>query len=159
MNIKNHVQQLNSKDRLALMVGGIFISIYLAYAALIAPLSHAVNEKTQRLIDKQQTLSWMKKARLRYTASTSRQSLTSAQLLSVLAEQLNEGVLKTFPYQLQQTGTGELQLQFAIVPYNEFIHWLLHLTQHYQVTLKQLALERAAKPGQVKVELLLSGFS
>ena len=149
--MKAYWDNLNDRERWMLGFGGVFLVLFFVYMLLYAPLVNAVHNKTQQLFEKQKTLVWMQQAYQQHKAVKMPKSLSNSKLLSVLAEQLKSTSFHTVPYQLQQTGSGGIQLSFDQVPYNAFVTWLLSVRQNYAFSIKQFNTERTGTPGVVKV--------
>jgi len=147
---------LNERERWMLGGGGIVCGLYLLYVLIYAPIVGSVREKTTQLVAKQHLLVWMRDARLQYHAASELQALSASKLLTVLASQLAKTSFKQFPYQLQQTGVGDIQLSFDSVPYNALLAWLWSMNNTYAITMKQFHVDRTDTPGLVKVMLMLS---
>lgn len=148
---------LNDRERRVLLAGGVCGVFIFYYVVLYAPLSSAVQNKAKQLTDRQRTLAWMQQARLKYKKTGTPQSMDSSKLLSVLSGQLKHASFHSFPYQLQQTGSGDIQLSFDQVPYNAFVSWLWKMGKHYAFTIKLLSSERINTPGMAKVMVTLAG--
>ena len=149
--MKTYWNNLNERERWTLGFGGVCCFFFLLYLLLYAPLINAVHDKTQQLAEKQETLAWLQQARLQHKTVKAAQTLSSSQLLSVLANKLKSTSFHGFSYQLQQTGAGDIQLSFDQVPYNAFVTWLWTVSQNYAFSIKQLNAERTDTPGVVKL--------
>ena len=97
-----------------------------------------------------------KKIRQKNHKSKTKETVDNSQLLTILATQLKEDSTLKFPYQLQQTGSGDIQLTFDAVAFNLFIAWLEKINERYAISLKQFNAERTPTPGVVHVMVLLS---
>jgi general secretion pathway protein M len=153
--MKIYWSNLNARERWVLGVGVVCCVVYLFFLLVYSPLSTAVRRKHQALLEKQDTLVWMKDVAQHHQLKKAPQTLTSSKLLTVLAEQLNASSLKPYPYQLQQTGMNNIQLDFDRVPYNAFLSWLRSVSDQYLISIQQLNVERTDTPGVVKLRLLL----
>jgi len=142
---------LNDRERWMLGFGGVCCALFLIYMLLYAPLINAVHNNTQQLLEKQETLVWMQQAHQQRKAMKIPKVLSNSKLLSVLADELKSTSFHTFPYQLQQTGVGDIQLSFNKVPYNDFVTWLWSVRQNYAFSIKQFNAERTETPGVVKI--------
>ena len=147
---------LNERERITVSIGIIVCVGYLFYLLIYAPLINAVHHQTKALLEKQETLAWMQQVRAQHQLKQPPKALTSTKLLAVLAFQLKTTSFKQFPYQLQQTGAGEIQLIFDQVPYNAFIAWVWSVSEKYTITIKQLNVERMPTPGVVKVTMMIA---
>ena len=136
--------------------GGVFVFFFLLYLLIFAPLINAIQDKSQQRIEKQQTLAWLQAARLQYKTTKVPEVISNGQLLSVLAEKLKSASFHRFPYQLEQTGAGDIQLSFVNVPYNAFMTWLWSTRQQVAFSIKQLTVEHTETPGVVKLMVTVS---
>ena len=154
--MKAYWNNMNERERWMLGIGGVFLFFYVFYLLLYAPLTQSVHDKTQQLIENQETLAWMQQVSRHYKAKNPPKKLTNSKLLTVLAKQLNISSFKQFPYQLQQTGVSDIQLVFDKVPYNAFVAWLSSMSEKYAISIKQLNAEKTATPGVVKMMVILN---
>lgn len=134
----------------------ISVFIYGYYLILYAPISTKVTQKSTQLIEKIQTLDWMKKVKNQKHPGKSKQILDNSQLLTILDSQLKDKKNLQFPYQLQQTGSGEVQLSFDEVPFQIFMGWLAKINDKYATNIKQLDVQNTATPGVTQLTLILS---
>lgn len=152
----NFWNNLNDRERWMLAIGTSVLFCYLLYSLLYAPLHHALQANSASLIDKAETLQWMQQAKKDWKVEKPKQTLTSSQLLTALANQLRTSEFQKFPYQLQQTNAADVQLSFEKVPFPLILNWLLTFHEQYAVVVKQLGAERTKASGVVKVVMVLS---
>tara|TARA_Y100000588_G_C14176112_1_gene891421 strand:- start:21 stop:488 length:468 start_codon:yes stop_codon:yes gene_type:complete len=154
--MKQYWFNLSLRDRWALAIGVVVVSIYLFYTLVLSSLWTAVDSKAQLYVEKKQTLLWMDSVKNFDINDTKAQKVTNTQFLTIVSTQLKEKSFKTYPFELQQTGTGDVQLTFESVPFNMLMRWLYKLNTTYQFEVKQLKAERLATPGLVKMTIVLS---
>lgn len=150
---------LNEREKKMVGAAVIFSLVFVYYSLLYAPLSSGVREKTQLLQEKSSTLDWMKKAQKQKSTTLSKKTLDNSQLLTLLTSQLKDNKRLQFPFQVQQTSTGEIQLSFEKVPFNLFIEWLAQLNEHYYINIKQLNANKTDTPGITHLTLTLSAIA
>lgn len=138
------------------IVAVLCVFIYGFYLLLYSPLNTGINQKSSQLIEKTETLEWMKKIRQKGTSSKAKQTVDNSQLLTLLATQLKNNNTLKFPYQLQQTGSGEIQLNFDEVPFQLFMKWLAKINEKYSMTIKQLEVDRSTTPGVTRLMIIIS---
>ena len=146
---------LNDRERWMLGFGSVCLVVFLFYLLVYSPLIGGMSEKSQQLIEKQDTLAFLQMAKQQQIGAVQAQVLSPSQLLTVLAEQLNKSIFHRNPYQLQQTSSGDIQLSFDEVPFNGFLSWLWSINQKYVFSIQQLNAERTATPGVVKLLLMI----
>lgn len=138
------------------IVAGVSLFIYGYYLLLYAPLSNQVNQKSTQLIEKTETLEWMKQVRMQKRSAKRKESVDNSQLLTILASQLKNNKTLKFPYQLQQTGSGDVQLTFDAVPFQNFIQWLAKINEVYSINIKQFDVEKTSTTGVTRLMIILS---
>lgn len=144
-------ENLNERDRLVLSIGSVVVIIYLFYLIVYSPLLNAVDEKSEQLISKKETLAWMKTQEKIKQAPIQKEG----NLLLLFSNQLKQTDFSQFPYQLQQAGEKNIQLSFDAVPYVDFINWLRKLNQQNQFNVVEMGVDRTTTPGVVKMRLLV----
>ncbi|KTD11766.1 general secretion pathway protein [Legionella gratiana] len=154
--MKSYLSTLNEREKWMLVGTALFLILYVYYLFLYTPLNNQVNQKSAQLIDKMNTLQWMKKIRQQNRTTQTKQIVNNSQLLTALATQLKNDPTLKFPYQLQQTGSGDIQLTFDAVAFNLFIAWLEKINQKYAITVKQFEAERTKTSGVTRLMILIS---
>lgn len=154
--MKAYLNTLNEREKWMVIVAGLSLFIYSYYLLLYAPLSNKVNQKSTQLIEKIETLEWMKQVKTQKYSSKRKQTVDNSQLLTILASQLKNNRALKFPYQLQQTGSGDIQLTFDTVPFQRFIQWLSKINEEYSINIKQFDVERTQTPGVTRLMIILS---
>ena len=148
--------QLNDRERYLLLWGGVCFGLYLAYATY-ASLAEAVMANTQSLLEKKETLAWIKQAEKQISSKqTGSAVLDKSKGLTVLSEQLKTASFHAFSYQLQQLNEDELQLSFEKVPYNAFLTWLSSTSKKYNITIKAFHVDRTDTRGLVKLTVIIA---
>jgi len=149
-------QSLNHRERSLLLWGGVFLGLYLAYAAY-ASLTNAVMASTQRLSEKKETLAWIKQAEAQLSSKhTGSETLDKSKGLTVLSRELKTASLHAFVYQLQQLNDDELQLSFDKVPYKACLTWLASMSKKYNITIKEFHMDRTDTRGLVKWTVIIA---
>lgn len=157
MNFDWH--HLNERERWMVGFCAVFCALAACYWLLIAPIQKTVATKSEQLSEKQATLSWMKQVRGQSQSLKAQATLSNTQLLSLLVTELRHASFQAFPYELQQTNQGDVQLSFQKVPYSVFVPWLWSVSKKYPVAVKQLNVEQTDTPGVVKIFTILAVIS
>lgn len=153
--IASYWNNLNDRERMLAVVGGVLALAYLLYLLVFSPLDRAVVNHKQDLTEKIETLDWLQTVDSPSEHQKSQRVLSNAQLLAQIGSQLAKSSFKQSSYQLQQTSAGEIQLSFEKVPFNPFLTWFWSLSNDYAMTIKQLSVEKTETPGVVKLLLNL----
>lgn len=155
IRVKTYWEQLNGRDRMMLGVGGVCCVCYFVYSAVYSPLVSAVNQARLHLADDRSTLVWMQNVHQQYVKTQATQALSKGQLLTVLGDQLKRTSFHRYPYQLEQTGSGDIQLMFNEVPYQAFVAWLKRFSEHYTCSIQQLSVDHTTTSGVVRAMVVL----
>jgi general secretion pathway protein M len=154
--IANYWSNLTERERWIAGIGAVCVLIYLFYLLIYSPLSNSVDEKNKQLIEKRETLAWMEQVRQQPKNQKKAEALSNTKLLALIGNQLSDKTFRPFPYQLQQTGPGDIQLSFDRVPYKQFLSWLWSLNNDYRISLKQFTADRTDTPGVVKLLIVIT---
>lgn len=150
--MKTYWANLSERDRLVIIIGAAICFVYLFYLLIYAPLIHSVDFKSRQLVEKKETLIWMRgQAKVKHSPRK-----TDSNLLSVLSNELKHAPFAQFPYQLQQAGEAHVQLSFEQVPYAPFLMWLRKLNQQYTMVVTELAVVRGQTSGVVKLRVVVA---
>ncbi len=146
---------LNDRERRASGIGALVLVLYAAYA-LYSALAQTVLDNQAMLIEKRETLAWMKMAQGQVVPQTKKQQvLDGTKGLTVFSEALKRAPFHDSPYQLQQIAEGTLQLSFDSVPYNAFLDWLSAMNMRYHFVVKSFHAEKTDTNGVVKLTAVL----
>ncbi len=154
--MKSYLNNLNERERRMVFTALLVVVAYIYYALLYTPLAQGVEEKKRLLQEKVVTLAWMKKVQLQHVSTQKKQSIDNSQLLTLIANQLKNDTTLQFPYKLQQTSSGEIQLSYDKVPFNLFIEWLAKINERYYINVKQLSANKTTTPGITQIMLVIS---
>lgn len=154
--MKAYLNSLNEREKWMVIAAVLTLVIYFYYQFLYTPLSNNVTLQSSQLIEKSETLAWMKTVRQKAHSTKTKQSVDNSQLLTLLATQLKNNDTLKFPYQLQQTGSGDIQLTFETVPFKLFMQWLANINDKYTLAIKQFDVEHTNTPGVTKLMIILT---
>lgn len=154
--MKSYLSNLNEREKWMVFSAILFVFIYVYYTFLYSPLATKVEQKSSQLIEKKETLDWMQKVQQTQKAAPNKTSLDNGQLLTLVSTQLKNSINLKFPYQLQQTRSGEIQITFDQISFNSFIEWLIHLNAHYVINMKQFDANKTDTPGIARLMVILS---
>ncbi|CEG57425.1 GspM family type II secretion system protein LspM [Legionella fallonii] len=158
--MKNYLSTLNEREKWMLILATLCLFIYCYYLFLYAPLANSVAQKKAQFIEKTETLAWMQKVKQEgHALKKAKQNVDNSQLLTLLATQLKDNSTLKFPYQLQQTSSGEIQLTFDAVPFQLFMTWLAKISERYTMTVKQFDVQHSDTPGVTKLMIMISATS
>jgi general secretion pathway protein M len=150
----NYWTNLNDRERRLVIIGGIFLILYVIYNFIYSPLTDTLKSKGEELQDKSSTLAWMQNVSKK-PVKKPRQAITNNKLLTIIATQLKNKSFEGFPYQLEQTNQKDIQLSFDKVPYKVVLTWLWNLKNQYAISLKQFSANKTPTAGVIKVTIII----
>ncbi|MFI4919645.1 MAG: GspM family type II secretion system protein LspM [Legionellales bacterium] len=153
--MRAYLSTLNDREKWMAIGGALCLILYGYYLFLYAPLSNKVTLKSTQLIEKIETLNWMNKVRNQNQSSKVKKTINNNQLLTLLTTKLKENTSMEFPYQLQQTGSGDIQLSFDEIPFKLFVSWLFKISSKYTITIKQFDVTQTGTPGVTHLVIIL----
>ena len=154
--MKAYLNRLNEREKWMVLGTALCVFFYVYYLLLYAPLSSAVEQRSNQLIEKIDTLEWMKKVSKQKNATVSKKTVDNSQLLTLLATKLKNNESVKYPYQIQQTGSGEIQITFERVLFNQFVEWLAKINDDYAINVKQFEVSKTGTPGIAKLMIIIS---
>lgn len=146
---------LNEREKWMVTATIICVFFYSYFYFLYTPLHSKLEQNKTLLTEKIETLDWMKTIQ-KQNVPIKKKTLNNNELLTFLTNKLKENSKGAFPYQLEQTHNGEIQLSFEEIPFDSFIHWLVKLNNQYTIVIKQLAVNKTKTPGLTKLSIVLS---
>jgi general secretion pathway protein M len=154
--MKSYLNTLNERERWMVYGTVLCVFVYVYYLLIYAPLASKVEERGTLLIEKTQTLEWMNKVKQHKKSAVVKKSVDNGQLLTLLATKLKNNATLKFPYQLQQTNSGDVQLSFEQIPFNLFIKWLNSINSQYVINMKQFDVNKTKTPGLTRLMIIVS---
>lgn len=154
--MKTYLSNLNEREKWMVIATVICLIAYCYYALLYNPLKNRVTSSSAQLVEKTETLRWMNEVKNIPLNAQKKQSTENGTLLTLLATKLKDNEIQKFPYQLQQTSSGDIQLSFNEIPFKWFIQWLAKIDASYIIHIKQFNADSTETPGVTKLTLILS---
>lgn len=149
-------QNLNERERWMTGIAIAALASYIYYALLYSPIIEHLETNTELLQEKRVDLQWMKQTNPANISNKAQKKVSNSQLITLISTELKNNNSLKFPYQLQQTSTGEIQLSFEKVPFQQMISWLASLKEQYRFIIKQFNVERTETAGLTRLLLILS---
>ena len=154
--MKSYLNNLNEREKWMVVGAALCIFIYAYYFFLYSPIASRVDDRQMQLNEKTETLLWMNKVKNQKNTGVIKKTIDNGQLLTIVSTELKHHESIKFPFQLQQTSSGELQLNFDQVSFNLFIEWLAQLNNKYKINIKQFDINKTPTPGIVQMMIILS---
>lgn len=154
----SYLQKREKSEQIALVAGSTVVFFYLIYMLIYSPIQTTLTEQRAQLQEKQETLTWIKKVRPQIQSSQAR-PIQTTELLSTVQQTLSQPPFQSFPNQLNQTNTSDVEIKFAQVPFNALLKWMWNLNERYQVNIKLFEAQLSETPGVCQAHLIISSLS
>ncbi|MCF6217815.1 MAG: type II secretion system protein M [Gammaproteobacteria bacterium] len=157
--MKAWFEELNSRERSTLLLGGGALLLMLLYSLLWSPLS-AESERLQRDIESQHaTLAWMQQAAQQVKTSSmvnnTRRGAEGESLLTLVDRSAKKAVLGGNIKRVQPDKDGSVRIWLEKVEFNSMMRWLATLSREYGVVLGNSNIEKQSTAGLVDARLTL----
>lgn len=151
-------QALQPRERMIISAGGLLLVLVALYTLVLAPLSRAVETRTQRIAQKQQDLSWMQSIAPQLSALVASQPNPGSSGESMVVLVANSATSSNISAALTgQTPDGPdgVRVRFEGVNFDALVVWLGALQRDYGIQITEAELNRV-NAGQVNATLRLS---
>ncbi len=157
--MKAWFEELNSRERSILLLGGGALLLMLLYSLLWSPLS-AESERLQRDIESQHaTLAWMQQAAQQVKSSGmvnhARRGAEGESLLTLVDRSAKKAVLGGHIKRVQPDKDGTVRIWLEKVEFNSMMRWLATLSREHGVVLGNSNIEKQSAAGLVDARITL----
>jgi type II secretory pathway component PulM len=147
------------REKQAVSLCAIFITFFLVYEIVFAPISNAVDTMRQKIHSGQTLLAWMQESdkRIQTLEKTQKTAApkSSASLLSVIQNDVNNQPIGKNISQLQQAENDSIQIHLQKVGFDALTKWLIAICQQQSLIITQMTATPTATPGIVDADLKL----
>ncbi len=160
--MKQWWNQLQPRERLVLLLGGLSLAVITGYFLFWEPLSQERQRLRQQVAAGQALHQWMRRAAgqvesLRRQAGAGKTpGNTRRSLPGLLDASLRQGPLAETEKRLEPRDENSVRLEFNDAVFDELLQWLAGLRQQHGVNVVSANFERLSTPGRVKAHLTLS---
>lgn len=160
--MKNVFVHLSRREKLMVIMTGVFILFFLSYTFIARPLAERLQFYQDRLPAQQELLAWMEQAsqevqQLRAT----RQGLSGAggndSPLAIISKSGKAQGLGNSIKRIEPGEGQEVRLWLDGVIFDDMVPWLSMLEEQYGLTVGDISLDRDKDPGYVNVRLTFQG--
>lgn len=145
MNIKEKLlplwQNLQARERIYVVVGGIFLIFILLYSFIVSPWTNHKQDLRNELQENLQTLHYLSSAasQIEQLKLSDTQSISDEPLLLEISNSLRQNHLDHFAAQTTQTDQN-ITVTFSGVPFDLLSAWLMKIWQEQLIEVKELNL-------------------
>lgn len=157
--MKDWWMNLAIREKQTLALGAVLVGIFIIYAIIFAPLSSSVGNLREKIHKNQMLLTWMQESdkRIQFLEKKPQTApeKSSASLLSIVQDDINQNPIAKTVSQLQQADSDTIQLHLQAVSFDNMIKWLATLCQQQHLAVNQLTITNGTAIGVVDAELRL----
>jgi general secretion pathway protein M len=147
------------REKQAVSLGAAFVTLFLVYEIVFAPLANAVDTLRQKIHSGQTLLTWMQDSDKHIQTLEKSQKTaapkSSASLLSVIQNDVNDEPIGKNISQLQQAENDSIQIHLQKVGFDALTKWLIAICQQQGLIITQMTATPTTTPGIVDADLKL----
>jgi general secretion pathway protein M len=147
------------REKQAVSLCAAFITLFLVYVIIFAPLANAVDTLRQKIHSSQTLLTWMQDSDKRIQSLEKSQKSaapkSSASLLSIIQKDMNDQPIGKNISQLQQAENDSIQIHLQKVGFDALTKWLIAICQQQGLIITQMNATPTTTPGIVDSDLKL----
>lgn len=155
--LKTWFEGLKASERQLVVAAGVVLGIAVAYWALLAPLSRAVETREQRIERKQQDLAWMRSVSgpIQQLSASQPGANTGDSLVVVIDRSARQAGIASSLAGQSPNGDQGMRVRLENAPFDSVVMWLSALQQQYGIAIESASIDRTGKPGVVSASLVL----
>jgi len=154
----NHFQSLSHRDRLFILVGGIFVALMLFYFMIWSPLNARNEELLSDNAQTRELIDWMKKAKvqlIQYHQQLKNKATSNVSLLTAIEQSVKRNRLDVVARDIKQVDKNSVSVSFAEVSYLAVMKWIDEVQTTALTKIEKVSIQKTPKPGVVHVEITL----
>jgi len=157
-----YLKNINRSERLTLLVGGIFIAIFLCYQVIFSPMNNTIDKKQQILNEKIQTLHWLQQASIDYSQLIKNKPRRNANyskdsLLTIIDQTTVKLDVRSFIRRIDPEGENQVQIWFERINFDDLIHLLNILQRNNNISVINLSINRQTDLALVDARITVKG--
>ncbi len=147
--------QMEARERTALIVLAVFVIVLMLYFAVWSPVQGYYEDSLRERDEQSSLLGYMQasEARARAAAADSKPAGQGQPLISLVASVSRQ--IGISPDRLQPEGTDAVSVWFENVAYEKLMNWVLQLEQNHSISVRQISIDRQDRSGMVSVRVVL----
>lgn len=162
LKIKEWFNNLELREKRAVMIGGVAFMIFIIYAGIWSPLVNSAQTARAHLVAQQKLLVFMQSADKQLQnsdnsiANMNHKPDTPVSLLTFLQEKVNKAGLASYLSQLKQANNDSITLEFQKISFDKFIEFMMAMLKEQSITVTQLSVTPTDTLGIVTIEMAVS---
>lgn len=160
IKLKEWWAPLAEREKYAVAIGGLFLSLLIVYEAIIAPFFAHLDELRTRIVAEQKLLVWMDATDKQLQKAEGKEVkhvkiLSPVILLSMVKQQVSHVNLSGELVQLKQASNESIEMHFQKVEFDKLVTLLMAISKAANVGVSQLSVSTDNTPGIVNADVVL----
>lgn len=153
--------ELTTRERKLLLIGGITITIGLFYISILNPLLNTLPHLRQEIQKQKELIQWMQPIVQRIQQlqtngiALENINVNNQSLLVMLEQSIQTEQIDKYIKQLRQTTENQITIEFNTIPFDQLITWLEKIWSSYSIGVYQLTIIPDKTPGLVQAQIIL----
>ena len=158
----DYLKTLKSSERATLIIGAIFLVVFLSYQLIFSPLQNSIEKKQQLLKNKTETLHWLQKNSLAYVKLIKSKPLrgksySDESLLTIIDQTTVKLDVRSFIRRIDPEGKNQVQIWFERINFDDLIHLLNILQRNNNISVVSLSINRQSELALVDARITVKG--
>lgn len=157
--MKDWFENLQPRERMIVIVGGIITVIILLWALIWNPITTRTAELREEVSSDRELLAWMQDASSRITAAESSGAIkvkNNVTLIAAVENTSKRSGLRAAISSMKPEGTNKINLDIKEANFDDMIRWQGQLLTEYGIRAEQFSAKPSDKPGLVNARLTLT---
>lgn len=158
--MKEWYANLQPRERMMVIAGGIALGLMLFYAAVWDPLTSGARAKAEAVIEQQKVLQWMKQSAedVKRLSPTAAAQLPQGQsLLGVVDQTAKSSGLAAALKRVKPEGENKVSVWMEGAAFDDMVRWMENLKRTYGVEVDNITVDRKNEPGKVDARIEFAG--
>lgn len=158
VDLEKRWNKLAVRERILVILGVIFVVVFLFYTLLLTPYNNYVKSLTADISNKSSLIQWMQNATTTITQLKTEgfevKDIGDQSLLTIIDQSSRLNQIDRFITQLSQAGNNKVNAEFNTVPFDDLMKWINKLWRKYGIQVNKATITPTNTPGLVKAEVL-----
>lgn len=153
--------KLTQREQLLLKCFAFFFVVMMSYLIVWKNLDQAITEHNSSINRELLNWEWIKRSVLqiqdnnKLPVKTQQHDVQADEFLSVMNQTIKQSRFQIEPTISELTG-GNIQVTFSKVAFNQYIQWLMYISQHYNIKIITAQMYAAKEPGYLQADITVS---
>jgi type II secretory pathway component PulM len=154
--IKHYLEQLNERDRRAVIAAAVALGLFLPYQIIWAPFHNSIKRLDERVEQQHRDLVWMQEhvAEAQELARAGSKNTSGGQPVYSIVESSSRQQFGS-DIRVQQEGKGGVRVIMKNVAFDKVLLWLDELYYRQHINVAEFTVEKDKESGRVSANILI----